>query len=149
MIHFQTLSKEISYQFYLHNLTQHQAHRKRSGSITKLHDHHHAHRDPLNAEDSTKLQRQEWLKNTKKQFLNYLNCIYKLFALMVNNHIGESNNNKEIKDSPVDINELIKVFKPEIIKTKNDDDDDDGDDEDNENELKSKKAANLNTLWLA
>ena len=105
ILHFQTLSKEISYQFYLHNTTQY-------------HDHHgHGHtqcnNDTSSALDATKKQRQEWLINSKKEYQLYLNEVYKLFSLMVNDHCDLKDNDTEIKDDPVDVKELIKVFQPQ------------------------------------
>eukprot|EP01083_Nonionella_stella_P154959 499927_1 len=116
ILHFQTLSKEISYQFYLHNTTQYHTH----------HDHHeHA---STNASDATKKQRQEWLATSKREYEAYLDTIYKLFALMVNDHCNLRHHETEIKDVPIDVQQLMKVFKSEEEET-----------DDN----------NLNTLWLA
>ena len=105
MLHFQTLSKEISYQFYLHNATQYHEHHQVHVPV-----HTHTHNDGSSALDATKKQRQEWLQKSKNEYEQYLKEIYKLFALMVNNHCGLKDNDREIKDNQVDINELIKVF---------------------------------------
>eukprot|EP00484_Ammonia_sp_Unknown_P000319 CAMPEP_0197023188 /NCGR_PEP_ID=MMETSP1384-20130603/3970_1 /TAXON_ID=29189 /ORGANISM="Ammonia sp." /LENGTH=980 /DNA_ID=CAMNT_0042451377 /DNA_START=12 /DNA_END=2954 /DNA_ORIENTATION=- len=144
IVHFQTLSKELSYQFYLANMTQYHDH----------HGHGHTINDCVSALDVTKKQRQEWLANSKREYEAYLQEIYKLFALMVNNHLDLKDIDKdtEIKDAPVDIEEMIKCFQPRstadgdaMVDYGNEDQDDD----EQEKEHKLKQSNNLNTLWLA
>jgi len=164
--HFQALSKELSYQFYLHAMTQyHDHHQHQHGPHTPRHHHHHhcSHDGDMAADavdaadenaayagvsalDATKKQAQEWLSSSKALYSAYLAQIYKLFALMVNHHCECDENDTPFHQHAVAVNveELITVFHIQIST----DDDDDDDDEKQTPLSKAKHSEHLNRLWL-
>jgi len=167
LLHFQTLSKELSYQFYLHNATQYQSHHGDGGgtpSTPSSLQYHSPNRstkgrvrsmssDSINALDATRKERQQWLVQSKREYQVYLHSIYALFELMVDHHTSSAvlatdtasnGTHSKVSSAPktakVDVGALTRCFQKPLPDT------------DSPSESVSMEKAirgeALNTLWL-
>jgi len=160
MLHFETLSKELSYQFYLHNATQYHSHHQHDGATPSTPRSLQKGRsqrlsfDAVDALDATKKERQEWLVAAKKDYERYTLSIYTLFAMMVDHHTAHrADAQKKAKGGAaqqlphsVDVERLTQCFQKRDAGASSLSSS--SEDEEEASVLALSSASSLNTLWV-